>query len=416
MKLKINKKAFDSNLASLIFLLLFPGFFFYSYAVARAAVYALPGGWFGVFTSLSFVLLIPIVLMRLPSSKGLVLKFLFVFFLLLCFIGAWAVSHYLMGAPVQKSADALKGSIQILVFGFVFFFTGFFFSPRKWFGFALYISFFGMLFLILLHFDPSRMMFYAKEQFIMKKGVADYQGFARSFALTAIMLLAISRRLYAQAAIIVLSLFALYLLLARSEFFGFIFVVLIAGWVILLRSSLSVKVLFILLFILFMSSFFWLPGSEFSNRQFEVLKLTESTSVAKRIEFLQEGWNQIKKSAVFGDYAGQLREGGFGSYIHNGLSAWRQFGILGFGMYFGLSMLSLFIATREVIFRRNKEFYWKAALYMNLYTFLLMLVAKSVFGNLAPLAWGFTMNAVIQGKKHFFPGFYKGRRWLAKTY
>lgn len=402
MRLTINKKAVAPNLANLIFLILFPGFFFYSFAVATGVLPAFPGGWFGIFSVLSFAALLPFAFVKFLNSTGIVVEYLFPFFLFLVFIGLWAVIHYLMGTPLQQNPVVMKGSVQVVVFSFVFFFTGFFLHPNKWFMFFLCACLFGMIFIILINLDLSRMMFYAREQFALKEGVATYQGFARSFAVTAILLLSMYKRYYFQAFFTVISLIALYFLGARSEFFGFLFVVFVAGWIIMSRSSLTAKIFVFALFALFLVSVLGLRGGDLANRQLEVLKLTESSSVAKRIEFFKEGWSHISRSPVFGDYAGQLRDGGFGSYIHNGLSAWRQFGLLGFGMYFGLSALSFFIAARNVFFRKKNEVHWRMALLMNSYTLILIIAAKSIFGSLAPLGWGLTLNAIMQEKTTHF--------------
>jgi O-antigen ligase len=396
MKLSINKTALEANLANTIFLLLFPGFFFYSYAVATGYIPAFPGGWFGIISVLSFMALFPLALLRFLNSRGLILEFLILFFLLLGLIAAWAGIHFLLGTPVQKNTVAFEGALKILVSWFIFFFAGYLISPRKWFLIALCGCLLGMVFLVVINFDSSRMMFYAKEQLSVKEGVAKYQGFARSFAVTAVLLLGFSRRIYSQAALIVISFVILYLLGARSEFYGFVFVVFAAGMVAMTRSSFLVKMLFFSIVAAFLILFLLVQGTEYSNRQLEVLKLADSSSVARRIELFQEGWLHVKNSPILGDYAGQLREGGFGSYIHNGLSAWRQFGMVGFILYFGLAMIFLFMAIRKVFIVGKSDPYWQVALYMNFYTLILLVAAKSIFGNIAPLAWGLTMGAFVQ--------------------
>jgi hypothetical protein len=67
-------------------------------------------------------------------------------------------------------------------------------------------------------------------------------------------------------------------------------------------------------------------------------------------------------------------------------------------MYFGLSALSFFIAARNVFFRKKNQVHWRMALLMNSYTLILIIGAKSIFGGLAPLGWGLTLNAIMQEK------------------
>jgi hypothetical protein len=213
------------------------------------------------------------------------------------------------------------------------------------------------------------------------------------------MLLGLTMRVHIKAALVALSVVTLYLLGARSEFFGFLFVLIISGIISMLRSGLTAKILFFLMFILVALLFYAIQGSEYANRQLEVFKLAESSSISRRLMYLREGWEYLKLSPILGDYAGQLREGSFGSYTHNALSAWRQFGIVGFSLYFGLSVFSLYTAVRKVVFFRNITARCLVTLYINSYVFILIVAAKSVFDIMAPFAWGLSVNAFAQ--KHF---------------
>lgn len=392
--INIQKKQPKLNLANILFVLLIPGFFFYSYAVASSYIAALPGGWFGILSILSILCLAPTAILAFINSKGSVLSLLILFMVFLLFIASWAVFHYLMGSQFQQNIVALEKSGRMVVLYFALFYLGSYIFPEKWFTLILYLSFFGMILLTLINIDPSRMMFYAKVQFEVSEGVAKYQGFARSFAATAIILIGITCRIYWQAALTMISLLVLYFLGARSEFYGFVIVAFVS-WLVAMRSStLLIRLFFSAIFVCCLILFFSIQISEFSNRQFEIFKVFQSTSVARRLQYLSQGWHYISNSVVLGDYAGQLRNGEFGSYIHNLLAAWRQFGILGFGLYFSLSILSLLIPVNRVVFRESNDPNWRIALYMNCYTFILSVAAKSVFGGLAPLSWGLTLNAL----------------------
>ena len=403
MNLIIPKDVTEVNLANIIFVLFFPGYFFYNYAVAQGYGPAWSGGYVGNISIISFIILFPISFVKYINSKGLVLVFSTAFILLMGLIGFWAETHYLIGSPLQHSIEALEGALRTIVLWFIFFSLGYFFFPRKWFGTVLYACFLAMAIIVLLNFDRSRIMFIAKEQFAVNEGVASYQGFARSFIVTAILLLGLSNQIFNKVALTMISLLILYILGARSEFFGFLFVIMITGSFIMTRSSLFVNMLLLLAFISLMVLFIWLQGTMYSNRQFEVLKLYESSSISKRIELFQEGWLSIKKSPILGDYAGQLREGSFGSYIHNVLSAWRQFGILSFGLFLSLALTSLFISVRKTFLEGNNGPLWEISLYLNFYTFFLMVTSKSVFDNIAPLAWGFTMSAFFNNERDNSP-------------
>ncbi|MFO7971222.1 MAG: hypothetical protein R6U40_05670 [Desulfobacterales bacterium] len=383
------------NLAGVIFLLFFPGFFVYSYAVAEGYVSTVPGGWFGRLGVASALCLLPTAFPALFRSTSIGRKFHIFFLVLLLLIAAWASIYYLYGSTLyQRSPTAFVASLKIIVLWFVLFFVGYFFSPRRWFINLLWLSFFLMIIIVLTKFDTRRMMFYAIQQFGVSEGVASYQGFARSFAVPAIILLTLSRRVSAQAMLVLASVLTLYLLGARSEFYGFLFVLLIAGWLVMLRSHWAGTMMFFSVFVLFIILFLTIQGSEYSNRQLEVLQLSKSSAIYARTHLLSRGWEFIKSSPIVGDYAGQMREGGFGSYIHNGLSAWRQFGLAGFSLYFGLAIFSLYFPIKKIVFQGDNTAEWRMALYMNSYVFLLMIAAKSVFDMMAPFAWGLSASAL----------------------
>ena len=101
----------------------------------------------------------------------------------------------------------------------------------------------------------------------------------------------------------------------------------------------------------------------------------------------------IKESPVLGDFAGQVRRhDSTGAYAHNALSAWRQFGVVGFVLYLSLSFISLALSIRLVRQRQNQEADLpRIAATLSLFTLILMLGAKSVFWVFPALAWGLTV-------------------------
>jgi len=67
-----------------------------------------------------------------------------------------------------------------------------------------------------------------------------------------------------------------------------------------------------------------------NKRMFAVVDLASDASVVERAQLFRSGLYYLFENWFVGDYAGQLRYGTLGSYIHNYLSFWRQFGFTAF--------------------------------------------------------------------------------------
>jgi hypothetical protein len=125
------------------------------------------------------------------------------------------------------------------------------------------------------------------------------------------------------------------------------------------------------------------------ERQAETFNLPASKSFLERLGMLSDGWSHIVASPLIGDYGGQIRDhGGFGYYIHNALSAWRQYGLLGFLLYMLLSLQASFLTARETIWRGSQDPMWLLAMLVTVYAVALTFAAKSMFWPLPALAWG----------------------------
>lgn len=124
-------------------------------------------------------------------------------------------------------------------------------------------------------------------------------------------------------------------------------------------------------------------------RQSELADLSHSRSFQLRMSFLKSGWRGIMSNPIFGDYAGQIREfNDPGSYIHNILSVWRQYGLLAFILYAGLSLAAAVIPIRIVLTGKETSPHWLLAAMVGGYCLVLVVASKAVFWPLPALAWG----------------------------
>ena len=387
---KLSANRICEFLAGALFLLLFPGFFIYHYFLAAGVIYPFLGGGFGPISVIGMLVIVPLGLYVFLKIHGRVVPFIAFFGLLVLYVGLWSGVHFLWGTTHQQSYLALKGSAGLLVFWVLMFTIGFFLNiQQKWVWYGQLVGFIFMTLLTLLNIDFSKMMFFPRQEYFEIKGVASYQGFARSFVVTTILLLAFNRRLLSQVLIFTIGCVTLFFIGARSEFYGFI---LVGGiWIaqFFWQRGIDYRILFLFVVMVLIFSVFAVEGLH-SSRQLQIFDLSSSGSWQRRLELFNKGWYAIMRSPLFADYAGQIIEGGFGAYIHNGISAWRQFGLVGFFLYMGISGVSLSSAFFAVQQQRWDNPRSIAALYMNVMCVALIIVAKSVFWVLPSLAWGMT--------------------------
>src|SRR5690606_37425043 len=108
------------------------------------------------------------------------------------------------------------------------------------------------------------------------------------------------------------------------------------------------------------------------------------------------GWEAILANPIFGDFGGHIRESGPGYYIHNILSAWRQFGLVGFVLFAGLSAGTLVVSMSAVLASRRPKHLELLALYMNALVFTALLAAKPLLWSLPAWAWGLAVRPELR--------------------
>lgn len=117
-------------------------------------------------------------------------------------------------------------------------------------------------------------------------------------------------------------------------------------------------------------------------------------SLAERAILFDVGIAGIIDHPIQGDYLGQVRDfGATGFYIHNFLSAWQQFGLLGFAIYTYLVLVTVKIGyncLRSRLFDPHSE----ALIYLSVVSFIGILTTKPIFWPVPALAWGLAARAL----------------------
>lgn len=374
-----------SLFGGLVFLTLFPGYFYYHSAVASAVIPPVLGGFFG---PMSVLLGVPMVVFGFaPLLRGreptLFIDRAFVLYSI--FVLAWSTLHYLLGSDVQESVDFYMYNVST-----VFMWLAIYLAVRnidlsnKWLRWTIAISL--PIFLAIAAMN-SNGQFYDTEKIAGDAvRVSGYQGLARSAVVVALVALGLHRGLRA-ALVVVITVPLLFLLGARSEFIAFLVVAAVlfglrdgASRTTLVWIPLGIAALAILAV-----NFHVFEGG---SRILQILEIKESSSYQARNELQQYAIRTITEHPLLGGYASQLDLGESGGYAHNALSAWVSYGLagfLGFVYLLGYALVQSIRLARKG-YAADPEV--AIALAFSVYTVTLAATAKSVNDPIFALAWG----------------------------
>jgi hypothetical protein len=141
------------------------------------------------------------------------------------------------------------------------------------------------------------------------------------------------------------------------------------------------------------------------SRASEILDLSSSTSWEGRSLAMSRALEIIAEHPLMGSFGYHQLEAV--TYAHNALSAWTQYGLIGF-LGFCLTMIySLFISLAGFIASRGAAPEWNLAVHVNLVATILSIGSEPVMSSVFPaLAWGLTLRAqsMHRAKSAFFRG------------
>lgn len=308
--------------AQLAFLLLFPGFFFYQTLIGLGVMSAFLGGYFGL---VSIAMSVPLVFSYVRAVRAAQYRMartdlqfgaFLVYFLVVVAINA----AFGANAAIDKHHLA---SILYSFNIYVIFKTVDFADARM--KCAAWVC------LLLM----TGIIFYYSTDGIFRPGqvgdahspesVASYQGFARSYVLTFVPVIAYTRWAPARLALYVVALLALYMNSSRSELVA---VLMLIPLVEIYRAKSGLPVLWLCLagIAALVASTQITEEALPESRVWELFNLSQSESAQTRHQLLEHALRSIADYPLMGDYANYLP----GGYAHNILSAWVDLGIFGF--------------------------------------------------------------------------------------
>lgn len=328
-----SRHRFEQAVLGAAFFLLFPGFFYYHTLLGTGAMGAFLGGYFSP-VSLLFVLPLAVIyLLRLrrdPRHLGWVDL---MFAMYLAYFGAVVVVHAATGANLLIVAAHLL-EIMFLVNIYILFLFLDFKDPR--FRCAALLALAAMSAIAVVFSVDG--VFYLGALGIAKDGdsLATYQGFARSYLITFLPVVAYTRAMPLRLLLYAAGAVTLFLNTARSEFAALLFAAPI------IEFYYSRHKLYFILAVIIGASLAKLYSDQIlaalpDNRILELLDLSQSTSAAKRHHLTLNALQTIRAHPLSGDYASYAP----GYYSHNILSAWVDLGLFGFIWLSALLVLPL---------------------------------------------------------------------------
>lgn len=390
LKIKINK--LHNNLAIISFILLFPGFFFYHFSVARGYVPAFLGGYFGNIS----IIILP-ALFFLFSKKYINKLYLIdkVFFLLM---GLWlfvAFVNYLLGQPHGFSSDIFIWSASGVLFNIVCYLVAIKLDVAEH-SKKLLLLFFIMVGMVIFNIGDLG-IFYVAQEFEGEAGqIASYQGFARSLLVMCLLLTGLywkkSKIIYF---VIFASLIGLFFNGARSEFSAYA-VGLISISLIYSFKSPSFGFKMLSLFICLTALVYYFIDVLPDSRMFQLLDIGSASSSIARMDLQSYSIALIKKNPIIGDYGGYVDIGGVGSYAHNIISSWVNLGLLGFLSYV-LIFSFMWVVAFKKIFAHMHLIDFRVFLFILVCVTVLMLFAK----DYSYMLFGFLIGLFSKYKKTF---------------
>jgi len=379
------------------FLLLFPVFVLYHYAVATGWVPAFLGGMFGISAVLVslFGLLYMATSMTVAHGTPPLLERAFLFFVV--YLALWTVAASLLAASRAYTGPAVAEALATLLIWMAAFFIGARLplrALRSWPSLLLLVALIGLCF---GHAVYSHGSFVGP--FLVFQGEAEaqdvhstYQGVGRAILVIAVVISSLPHRIWAQLCVLGLAAVALLALGSREHLFAILLLILLQ---VLLFGFRRRNIWTGVVAVVILSGAVYAASDLFLNtRAAEIFSLGQSTSWQARIAANEEAIQVIEEDPFFGAFGYHWADQSAG-YAHNLLSAWAGFGGVAFAIYLGMMLYALAVSAGRVVSLRNCPAIWKVALQFNVVALLLGLAAEPIYASVFPaLGWGFAVSAL----------------------
>jgi hypothetical protein len=395
---RIKKKSWvTTNLIPVIsllgFFLIFPGFLFYHYGISSGWWGSLVSGFFGIniaiIVFLSFLVLLRRELFAFPKGIFSLLVFgLFVYMIVWSFVGWLGIES------IQLATEAVIESIVTLMIWIAVLFIGVNFPTGKMelVRFSNICVVITLLCFVHAFYDKGFPLgpYIAFGAYEDGEGVT-YQGIGRSLlTIGLVAAFATKPNTVSSLGILFVTLILLLTLGSRAHFFAVVLSIAFhLGVLTAVRRTRSIGItgIFVVIILITFGINVFLE-----TRASEIINVDSSTSWLSRVDATADAMQIISNYPIAGDFGYHLVQGI--TYAHNALSAWTQYGLIGF-IAFSVTMLySLYIGFAGLVNSGGKEPAWHLALIFSMIAILLAVVSEPIMSSVFPaLAWGFTIRA-----------------------
>lgn len=354
----------------LAFFLLFPGFFFYQTLLGLGLIGAFLGGYF----TLVALTLTPALLFfchRAAKANKIYMSqldlFCVVFCIYYCLILAINAADGTNTIVAQRHAQSLIFCIDTYI---IFRMSDF--NNKKLIK-LLIVSLLIMSAITIYLSNNGFFYLQALGQAQDPKNLATYQGFARSYIYTYLILLSLARSTGVRFALYGLASATLFLNGARSEFSAALFSIPLIE-LYYTRHKLSKVIPLMLVLVFFVMNAESIVGMLPENRTLQLLDLSQSSSAIARQHLSINAWRTITQNPIFGDFASYPD----GHYAHNVLGAWVDFGLVGFTYFSALLLWPAFQLFANGFFYEKKSSEFAIAFSFICITILWAVSAKNI--------------------------------------
>jgi hypothetical protein len=397
-KLFLDIRSVCHGVATVSFLALFPGYLVYHYLLATEMIPPVFGGLIGNAAILiaAYCIFLSFYLLRSGAWGGLDVSRLFV--LAWCYYAVWGAMGALTVAGETYGFFAIREVLAMLVYWLAMFFIGTFFRLD---GFAWRLAFGVMAISILVCLVAAVFTYGSLLGPLMafsppadsEVESSTYQGAGRSIVITSVVAAAYVSGQWRQLGILALAVIALLSLGSRTYFVAGAAVLMFWVVVAAVRHKQHVA---LGIFVAFAGSLAYSIRELFlETRAAELLDLTGSASWQERLGVQGEAVRAITSNPLLGDFAYHIRDMGPGGYAHNALSAWPEYGLIGFLLYLLLIASFAITALRHAF---SKDPLWQAAVGLNVVN-LLVVLAEPVYSLVPAIGWGFVVNALLHERR-----------------
>jgi hypothetical protein len=289
------------------------------------------------------------------------------FFVFLTFILMYVIIQF--NYIYDKDIYLYKFNISCFIYYIVMYCMGRFFvyNPifNKW------LIFVYLLYVLILYINLYNSVF----QIMMKGDYGVKLKLGDTFAIVSILILTTIGKKYFKIFIFFISSIFLFAIGSRTSLYLYIFIS-----IFYFIRNVSYKYIFISMMFLIGSVFYLINTNKIDiehDRRIAILyNLSSDGSYNSRENLLKNGLNSILNNPVLGDYGGQFKKyNDIGSYIHNILSYYRQFGLVVFTI-----MIFYFFIINIYFFKWLFKFYDKKIdyiFYISLFLFIEILFSRA---------------------------------------